>query len=111
MAYFHWIGRGAAFAVVALTACAQLPPQACVPKRDEYGKIARSRQVIVDFRKSVPCPGTGKTSGPCHGYVVDHVQPLCACGLDGPPNLLWSTLEDAKIKDREERALCRRLGT
>ena len=31
-----------------------------------------------DFQKSHPCPATGKTSGACKGYVIDHVVPLNA---------------------------------
>jgi hypothetical protein len=41
--------------------------------RDSSGRVKRSSQAKHDFMKSHPCPSTGKTSGPCKGYVVDHV--------------------------------------
>ena len=40
------------------------------------------------------------------GYVVDHIVPLCAGGADAPSNMQWQTVEDAKVKDRQERATC-----
>ena len=40
------------------------------------------------------------------GYVVDHVVPLCAGGADAPRNMQWQTVEQAKVKDRQERASC-----
>lgn len=43
------------------------------------------------------------------GFVIDHVVPLCAGGLDAVSNLQWQTKAAAKVKDRDERALCRRL--
>ncbi len=52
--------------------------------------------------RSHPCPATGKTSGPCPGYVVDHVAPLKRGGLDDPSNMQWQTIEQAKAKDRIE---------
>ena len=45
-------------------------------KRDKNGKIARSAKARDDFKKAHPCPATGKSHGPCDGYVVDHVKPL-----------------------------------
>src|SRR5437868_3616872 len=36
------------------------------------------------FVKLHPCPATGKAKGPCLGYVVDHIKPLCAGGADHP---------------------------
>jgi len=44
--------------------------------RAANGKIARSPAARRSFRSSHPCPATGKTSGACRGYVVDHVVPL-----------------------------------
>ncbi len=78
----------------------------CEIERDQYGKIVRSKKVLSDFRKSVPCPGTGRTMGRCEGYVIDHIKPLCGCGADAVENLQWQTVEDAKVKDRWERKLC-----
>lgn len=70
--------------------------------RDSHGKIARSPQALQQFKKSNPCPGTGKTYGPCPGYVVDHVMPLKRGGEDAPSNMQWQTKEEAKRKDRWE---------
>jgi len=40
-------------------------------------------------------------------YGKDHIVPLCAGGADSPSNMQWQTVEEAKIKDREERAQCK----
>src|SRR2546428_5640743 len=60
------------------------------------------------FMKEHPCPANGKTQGRCPGYVVDHIKPLCAGGADRPRNMQWQTREEAKVKDRREREMCRR---
>lgn len=69
----------------------------------------RSRSVRADFQRTNPCPATGLPRGACPGWVVDHVFPLCAGGPDGPGNLQWQRAEEARVKDGEERRLCRRL--
>lgn len=68
----------------------------------------RSKQARAEFQRAAPCPATGKARGPCPGYVVDHIVPLCAGGADDPSNMAWQTAADAKVKDRAERAQCRR---
>jgi hypothetical protein len=68
----------------------------------------RSSAARTAFVKANPCPATGKQRGACPGYVVDHVTPLCAGGADHHSNMQWQTVEDAKIKDREEIKLCRK---
>ena len=70
--------------------------------RDSHNKIARSSSARHEFQKQQPCPATGKTSGPCGGYVIDHVVPLKRGGADVPSNMQWQTKEAAKIKDRSE---------
>jgi len=70
--------------------------------RDSHGKIARSPTARHDFQHSHPCPSTGKTSGSCPGYVIDHVTPLKRGAADSPSNMQWQTKEEAKIKDRTE---------
>lgn len=74
--------------------------------RDKDNRIKRSASVIKTFKKQHPCPATGKPSGPCPGYVVDHIHPLCHCGDDAVYNLQWQTVKAAKEKDRLERDMC-----
>ena len=66
-------------------------------------KSNRSRKIRYAFLKTHPCPATGKNSGPCPGYVVDHIIPLHCCGKDEVSNMQWQTVEDAKKKDILER--------
>ncbi len=54
------------------------------------------------FERSHPCPSTGRKSGACPGYVVDHVKPLKRGGADRPNNMQWQTKADAKAKDKWE---------
>jgi hypothetical protein len=53
-----------------------------------------------------PCPATGNPGGPCPGYVVDHITPLCAGGSDRLTNMQWQTVAEGKRKDADERRLC-----
>jgi 5-methylcytosine-specific restriction endonuclease McrA len=71
-------------------------------KRDKHGKIARSNKAKSAFRKKHPCPSTGRTSGKCPGYVVDHIVPLKRGGADNPNNMQWQTKAAAKAKDKIE---------
>jgi len=70
--------------------------------RDSHGKIARDPRQTEAFKKQHPCPATGKTYGPCHGYVIDHVIPLKRGGPDSPSNMQWQTTAAAKEKDKWE---------
>jgi hypothetical protein len=70
--------------------------------RDSHGKIRRSAIAKKFFRQSHPCPSTGKTSGACSGYVIDHTKALKRGGLDEPGNMQWQTVADAKAKGRIE---------
>lgn len=74
--------------------------------RDKHGRIARSQAAKDGFQKSSPCPSTGRSSGGCPGYIIDHVRPLECGGLDAPSNMQWQTVSAAKAKDKTERA-CR----
>lgn len=71
-------------------------------KRDANGKLARSAQQKAAFRKSHPCPSTGKSTGACPGYVVDHKVALKRGGADAPQNMQWQTKAAAKAKDKVE---------
>ena len=69
-------------------------------------KIKRSAKAKDNFKHLHPCPSTGKSSGPCPGYVIDHIKPLCAGGIDAPSNMQWQTLGASKAKDKLERREC-----
>ena len=71
-------------------------------KRDPDGEIHRSVVAKDDFKKGHPCPSTGKSSGACPGYIVDHVHPLKRGGADSPSNMQWQTTAAAKAKDKTE---------
>jgi len=63
---------------------------------------ARSTAPRRAFQRTHPCPANGHTSGPCPGYVIDHVVPLKRGGPDTPANMQWQTVAEAKAKDRVE---------
>jgi hypothetical protein len=67
----------------------------------------RSRAARDAFEHGHPCPSTGKRSGACPGYVVDHVKALACGGADDPSNMQWQTVGAAKAKDKTERVGCR----
>ena len=62
----------------------------------------------AEFKRLHPCPVTGARSGPCGGYVIDHVIPLICGGPDAPSNMQWQTIAEGKAKDRSELRGCRR---
>jgi hypothetical protein len=70
--------------------------------RDRQGRIKRSARAKNRFKKQRPCPSTGKSSGACPGYVIDHVKALKRGGEDNPSNMQWQTNEAAKQKDKWE---------
>jgi len=64
------------------------------------GRIHRSAEAKEQFLRRTGYPHGRK------GYVVDHIVPLCAGGADAPSNMQWQTVEEAKVKDRQERTMC-----
>lgn len=54
------------------------------------------------FRKVVACPSTHQFTGPCPGWIMDHLHSLRCGGLDVPENLWWQTVAEAKLKDTQE---------
>jgi hypothetical protein len=70
--------------------------------RNSHGKIARSAKAKDEFKHGQPCPSTGKASGACPGYVIDHRVPLKRGGPDAPENMQWQSTAAAKAKDRTE---------
>jgi hypothetical protein len=77
-------------------------PSMSAPARNRTGRIERSSAARTSFERSHPCPATGKTSGPCPGYVIDHIRPLKRGGADAPSNMQWQTTAAAKAKDKIE---------
>ena len=70
--------------------------------RDARGRIQRSARAKNEFRKSHPCPSTGKAAGACPGFVIDHVTPLKRGGADNAGNMQSQTAEAARLKDKTE---------
>lgn len=76
------------------------------PTRDARGRIKRSGAAKDAFKRQQPCPSTGRGSGACPGFVIDHIKPLECGGADSPANMQWQTIADGKAKDKTERS-CR----
>jgi hypothetical protein len=75
-------------------------------ERDKHGHLERSEEAKGSFKRQHPCPSTGRSSGACPGYVVDHVRPLECGGADAPSNMQWQTVSAGKAKDKTEHS-CR----
>ena len=71
-----------------------------------HGRIRRSAAAKDAFKREQPCPSTGRRSGACPGYVIDHVKPLACGGADDPLNMQWQTIAEGKAKDKWERKGC-----
>jgi hypothetical protein len=78
----------------------------CMPG---HAAIKRSNAARHAFVKMHACPSTGQYRLPCHGYVIDHIKPLCAGGPDKPSNMQWQNLADSRKKDKTEWRECRLL--
>lgn len=66
----------------------------------------RSSSAKHEFQREHPCPSTGRATGSCPGYIIDHVDPLCHGGADSPRNMQWQDYDSAHAKDKWERNLC-----
>jgi len=80
------------------------------PRRMADGSILRRADVLTAFQKAHPCPVTGKTTGACQGWAIDHVIPLACGGCDAVWNLQWlpnsiKSAAGALPKDRWERKI------
>lgn len=89
-------------ALLAAPISAFATPRCDTCERDSNGRIQRSASTIKDFKRTNPCPATGKSTGRCSGYVIDHVVPLKRGGADSAANMQWQTKAAAKEKDRWE---------
>lgn len=61
--------------------------------RNSHGKIKRSSSARASLQHQYPCPATGRTSGACQGYAVDHVVSLKRRRADHPSNNHWQIKE------------------
>lgn len=80
------------------------------PQRHADGSIARSKSVLRAYQKIHPCPSTGRATGKCGGWALDHVIPLACGGCDSIENLQWLKISikscaGNQCKDRWERAI------
>jgi len=99
------INKLLAVLILLLALCSDIPAASrrCYSgARNSKGRIARSSSARYQFRKAHPCPSTGKTTGPCRGYVIDHRKALKRGGADHSSNMQWQTKEAARAKDRWE---------
>jgi hypothetical protein len=91
---------GRRFAALLLAAALAWPGIAFAREHSHGQK--RSRSARESFKRSHPCPSTGKKSGACPGYTIDHIKPLKRGGADSSSNMQWQTREAAKQKDKVE---------
>jgi len=78
------------------------------PRRDDRGRIVRRADVIAAYKRQHPCPATGRSTGACPGWSVNHVIPLASGGCDAVDNMQWlpnaiKTCKAAACIDRWER--------
>jgi len=73
-------------------------------------RIPRDHAQVAAFKLANPCPSTGQPRGACPGHHVDHVEPLCAGGVDRAHNMQWMSLEEHRYKTRTDVRVCRQLN-
>lgn len=59
----------------------------------------RNPKTVREFKKEHPCPSTGKKSGACPGWVMDHIKPLKCGGKDEIKNAQWQDKEASRAKN------------
>jgi hypothetical protein len=97
----YWAAGGHLHNYDGLPEPAQKADDSSATTRDAGGPIQRSEAAKRAFMRATEYP-SGRP-----GYVVDHIKPLACGGPDDPSNMQWQTIDDAKEKDRWERAGCR----
>ena len=70
---------------------------ACALSVGATAKFQRSGAEVQAFKRHNPCPSTEMRRGPCPGYQVDHVQPLCSGGPDKEANMQWLAALDGPV--------------
>lgn len=91
--------------LLASLALAQDPRYGGPPERNADGSIKRSRAVLREFQRIHPCPSTGKTTGACPRWSVNHAIPLACGGVDAVVNLIWMRNDVKRLHDRYERRI------
>ena len=89
--------------IPALLALALLLPLAAEARTE------RSAAQVLSFKRHNPCPATQLRRGACPGWQVDHVQPLCSGGPDTVANMQWLSIEEHRVKTRQDVRVCRYL--
>ena len=70
--------------------------------------VNRDPAQVRQFRRDHACPATGQFRGPCPGWVVDHIIPLCLGGVDEPRNMQFQSKAEGLAKDKLEWEACRK---
>jgi hypothetical protein len=71
------------------------------------GPWARDPKQVTAFRKLNACPASKLFTGPCKGWVVNHVLPLCLFpNFDIPANMKWEGKAESYRRDVIEREMC-----
>ncbi len=68
----------------------------------------RDAAVRYEFRKAHPCPSTGKRTGRCPGYQIDHTVAIMNGGADTVANMQWLANDAHRAKTREDFLVCKR---
>jgi hypothetical protein len=76
--------------------------QAHSQRKTTRAAAPRSTAARRTFQQVNPCPSTGRPTGACPGYVVDHVIALKRGGPDDPSNMQWQTVAEARANDKIE---------
>lgn len=93
-----------ALLAVGLLVALMLGPLPASTRQHAPCAVARGTKETARFRRL-----TGYPSGR-PGYVVDHIIPLCACGVDSVVNLQWMRADSSYAKDAWERQMCQALA-
>jgi outer membrane biosynthesis protein TonB len=78
------------------------PAMAPEPEDGPPASPARPSSAKENFRKAYPCPSTGRSSGSCPGYDVEHMNPPACGGADSPGNMQWVPASATRKKGAPE---------
>ena len=67
-------------------------------RASSHAPARRSWSARSAFRSQRPCPVTGRTTGSCPGWEVDHIVPLACGGMDASRNMQWLTRDANRRK-------------